>query len=259
MILRAAVLGYAQRMLDTVATTPPRVRIDDAELPVRLRRHPRARRLILRLEPDGEGVRVTLPPGVSEAAGLAFVREHAGWIARERARAHTRVPFADGATIPIRGEPHQIRHRPDARRGVWCAGDILHVSGDAAHIPRRVGDFLKREARAAIQPQAHALAARLDNRPKRITLRDTRSRWGSCSHQGGLNFSWRLILAPPPVLTYVVAHEVAHLRHMNHGPDFWHLTATLFAHATGQEGADAALKAARDWLRRHGAGLTRYG
>ena len=123
------------------------------------------------------------------------------------------------------------------------------MSGDKPHIPRRVADYLKREARKDIEAAVDRHAARLGVAPRRITLRDTVSRWGSCSSTGALNFSWRLILAPPEVLDYLAAHEVAHIVHMNHSPMFWKLTRRLFPET----------EQAEVWLKTHGASLHRFG
>ncbi len=124
-----------------------------------------------------------------------------------------------------------------------------HADWAAEHLARRLTDHLKAEARAAIKPAARALAARIDRTPGRITIRDQRTRWGSCTAAGGLNFSWRLILCPPEILEYVVAHEVAHLRHMDHSPAFWHTLATLVPNP----------ERSRAWLRAHGERLHRIG
>ena len=118
---------------------------------------------------------------------------------------------------------------------------MLCVAGEAPHIARRVGDFLKREARKDLEAAVARHAYRLGVAPRKIALRDTSSRWGSCSSTGGLNFSWRLILAPPFVLDYLAAHEVAHIVHMNHSPMFWKLTHRLFPET---ERAEAWLKSA---------------
>jgi len=132
---------------------------------------------------------------------------------------------------------------------VWTQNDAIFVRGDATHAPRRVLDFLKREARKALEARVLHHAARLGVKPSRITVRDTASRWGSCSTARALSFSWRLILAPDFVLDYVVAHEVAHLREMNHGPRFW-------AHV---KGLICDMKAAQNWLKNNGRELQRYG
>jgi hypothetical protein len=125
----------------------------------------------------------------------------------------------------------------------------LHVAGDARHVHRRVMDFLKREARKRLEDAVRRHCAKIDVKARDVTLRDTTSRWGSCSATGGLNFSWRLIMAPPHVLDYLAAHEVAHLIHMNHSDEFWALTRKL---SNETDSAEA-------WLKAHGASLHRYG
>ena len=192
-----------------------------------------------------------MPARASLKGARDFAQRHAAWIGARLARLPTPVAFAPGETTPLRGLDHVIVHRPDARGVVWteAEGPYLCVAGDLAHAPRRVADFLKREARrdltAAVARHAGALAVK----PRRLSLRDTTSRWGSCSSTGALNFSWRLILAPPYVLDYLAAHEVAHMAHMNHSPLFWALARRL---SPDVERAEA-------WLKAHGASLHRFG
>lgn len=218
-------------------------------LSVLLRRSGSARRMSLRVLPSGEGVVLVLPMGARVADGLDFARSKAGWIENRLVRLPERVPFEEGAVVPLLGVPHTIRHRPDARRGVWAEEDILHISGRPEHLSRRLADWLKREARDVIAPRAHLHAATLGKQVNRISLRDPRSRWGSCTSGGDLSFSWRLVLAPLPVLEYVVAHEVAHLVEMNHSEAFWRIVAGLVPD----------VGASRSWLRSRGGELHRFG
>ncbi len=234
-------------MADTAANRT--IRIGDAELAVEVRRAARARRISLRLDAASRGVVLTLPPGVDPARGFAFLRDKEVWLQNRLARLPKPVPFVDGAVIPFFGEDHVIRHRPDARGGVWCADGALHVTGAPAHLSRRLHDWLKAQARQTLSAQARALAARVDRPVTRVSVRDTRSRWGSCTSAGALSFSWRLVFAPRPVFDYVVAHEVAHLVELNHGPRFWRLVGELCADVDH----------GRRWLKRHGAGLHGYG
>lgn len=221
-------------------------------MPLRLRRNASARRLILRTEsrPDGAaGVVVTLPRGVPEAEAIAWAGTQQRWIERHLEKLPDRVPFTEGAVIPFRGVDHVIRHRPDARRGVWAADGEICVSGRPEHMARRVADWLKRQARETITERVAETAARIDASYGRIAIRDTKSRWGSCAAGGNLNFSWRLVLTPAFVFDYVVAHEVAHLKEHNHGPDFWHLVEQLTPETDR----------ARAWLNSFGARLHRFG
>jgi len=223
--------------------------IGGRRVPVRLRRHGRARRIVLRLERDGQGIVVTLPKRVPEAEGVAWARNQETWIARRLANLPERREFHDGAVIPFAGEEHVIRHHAEARRGVWREAGAIMVSGRAEHLSRRVHDWLRRQAREQLTVRVGEAAASLDARPGRITVRDTRSRWGSCASNGNLSFCWRLILAPPFVLDYVVAHEVAHLIEPNHGPAFWRTVAAI----------NPDTERARAWLRENGEALHFYG
>ena len=223
--------------------------IEGRAVPLRIRRNPRARRLILRIDGDGDGVVVTLPRHAAVEEGLDLARSKAAWIARQLDRLPPRVPFADGAVVPLLGVDHRVRHDDTRRRPVRRGAGEIVVAGRPEHLARRLTDWLRGEARRSIAPRAHDKAGRLGRTAARITLRDTRSRWGSCSVDGKLSFSWRLVLAPEHVLDYVVAHEVAHLVEKNHGPRFWDLVARL----TGD------VETARAWLGAYGAGLHRYG
>lgn len=215
---------------------------------VAVRRSARARRMSLRIDPR-LGPVVVLPPRASLAEAGRFVHAHQGWLAERLARLPEPIPLAPGAVVPILGIDHEIRHVPAARRGVWTDQGGLYVSGRAEHVPRRVVEHLKAEAKRRIYAHAFALAARIGRTPCRVTVRDTRSRWGSCSSRGDLSFSWRLVLAPESVLAYVVAHEVAHLAELNHSAAFWRVVAGLAGDP----------RPAKAWLARHGAGLHRYG
>ncbi|MDA0676338.1 MAG: SprT family zinc-dependent metalloprotease, partial [Proteobacteria bacterium] len=223
--------------------------IDGRAVSLRLARSRRARRLILRIDPHLGGATVTLPSwaGWAEAADLA-VRE-TDWIRARLAVAPQRVPFIDGGTLPYLDDVLTIRHLADRGPPVLREGAVINVRGDATHLPRRLTDWLRGRARAEIEARARTKAEQLDKDIASITIRDTRTRWGSCSVRGGLSFSWRLVMAPEAVLDYVVAHEVAHLRHHDHSQAFWQTAATL----------TADMDAPRDWLRRHGPALHLYG
>jgi hypothetical protein len=166
------------------------------------------------------------------------------------------VPFADGGLIPLRGVPHLIRFTGPGRgapvRVVKRSHDLhdeLHVRGDYEHAPRRLRDWLISEAKKDLTERSRYHSDRLQLKVGRITVRDQTSRWGSCSSTGNLSYSWRLILAPTAILDYVAAHEVAHLREMNHGPRFWALVRKTFPD----------LDEAKQWLQVYGLDLHRYG
>ncbi len=226
-----------------------RLDLGGRSVPLRIRRDRRARRLVLRIDQESDGVVVTVPDGLPDSAGLAFARRQAGWILTRLDALPERIGFVDGAEIPVLGVACRIHHQPDGRGGVWRNATDIHVTGPGEHLARRLTDWLKREARREIVARTAEKAARLGVDHGRVTLRDTRSRWGSCAANGNLSFCWRLILAPDFVLDYVVAHEVAHLAMRDHGPRFRAVVARLTEF--GHEGPA--------WLRRHGHRLRRYG
>jgi predicted metal-dependent hydrolase len=221
---------------------------------VRLRRHRQARRYTLRIQAATREVVLTLPPRGTVKEAKAFARKHGGWIAARLGRLPEAAPFAHGTILPLRGVPHRIVHRRGMRGTVWTEADasgrpLLCVAGEQAHVARRVGDYLKREARRDLEAASRRYAQKLGVTIKRIAVRDQISRWGSCSTTGALSYSWRLILAPPYVLDYLAAHEVAHLIEMNHSARFWRVV----------ERAYPGLERAKAWLDVHGADLHRYG
>ncbi len=222
---------------------------DGRTVDVAIRRSPRARRIQIRIAPVGGAVELVLPRGATRAEGLAFLKAKSGWIAERTASAPGRVPFEDGTALPFLGDELTIRLVASSRPGVRREGPALCVSGRPQDVPPRVEAWLRRAARAEVEPLVEEKAARLGARHGRITFRDTTSRWGSCSAKGNLGFSWRLVMAPPPVLDYVVAHEVAHLLEHNHGKRFWAHVARLCENP----------ETSRAWLRRNGAALHRYG
>ena len=237
-------------------STPRRVvrrellKIEGKAVEVSVKLNPRARRLIVKVHPASGEVSVIAPSKRALERALEFARGQSDWIARQLAHVPSRVALVSGARIPFRGEDHLILRSESERTPVAIDPDraIIRVGGRSEHAPRRLLDFLKRQARQILETRSIELAAKLGLRPKRVTVRDTASRWGSCSTARSLSFSWRLILAPPFVLDYVVAHEVAHLSEMNHGARFWKLVRELVGD----------VKRPQVWLRQHGTGLHRY-
>jgi predicted metal-dependent hydrolase len=213
------------------------------------RRSARARRVSLRIDPASGAVVVTLPMRAARHAGMALLMDHAHWVSDRLAALPAALKLCDGAAVPFCGTPHEIRHVPTGRGGAWIAGEQIHVAGAPEFLARRVLDLLRAEARRRLGAAAVAKAALIGRQPSKVTVKDTRTRWGSCAPDGALAFSWRLVMAPEHVQDYVVAHEVSHLRHMNHGPRFWALVDELTPHAA----------IAIPWLRGEGSRLLRVG
>jgi len=218
--------------------------------PVSIRVSRRARRIALRINAAERRVELVLPRGVSASQGLRFAAAKRGWIAARLAALPQRVPFSDGSVVPILGVPHKIRHELGTDAAPVAISDReIHVRCSSEHVTRRVRDHLVGMARTELSRRAHLLAARIGREVTRVSIRDTRSRWGSCSGRGNISLSWRLIFAPELVVDYVVAHEVAHLAEMNHGPRFWRLVEDLAP----------ASAAPRAWLKQHRSRLFAYG
>ncbi|HRN85403.1 MAG TPA: SprT family zinc-dependent metalloprotease [Hyphomicrobium sp.] len=228
--------------------------IDTLGAPVEVRRHPGARRLTLRVSRTRRTVIVTLPMQCDIDEAGSFITRNIEWVRERLDSLPSPVPFRDGVFIPLRGEAHRVAFAGPGKRGVVTrriAEDFpeLCVAGHEEHAPRRLKDWLAREAHRDLEDRVAFHAKRLSLAPKRIAVRDQTSRWGSCSTTGVLSFSWRLILAPPEILDYVAAHEVAHLKEMNHGPRFWALVAKTMPD----------LEDAKRWLQIYGMDLHRYG
>jgi predicted metal-dependent hydrolase len=225
--------------------------IEGKRLPVIFRRRANARRIILRIDRSGLGIVLTLPHYTSQRAALTFAASEKAWILDRIARSPERVRFTPGQRIPLRGRSHWIEATGGRGTVRLCTTPepAILVPGGAAHVERRLADWLKRQAALDLARASRLHAERLGVRFTRVAVRDTASRWGSCSESGTLSYSWRLILAPPFVLDYVAAHEVAHLKEMNHGRRFWSLVHMLCPETD----------MARSWLKTHGNALHLYG
>jgi len=214
---------------------------------ISLRRSARARRISLRVSRLDGRVTLTLPKGVRDREGLDFAREKADWLRAQLADRKTEVLAAHGADIPLLGRLHRIAPAA-AGRSPRVEGQQLLVPGAPDRVPARLGGYIKERARAELAAASDRYAAALGRSYSSLTLRDTRSRWGSCSSAGGLMYSWRLVMAPRAVMDYVAAHEVAHLAEMNHSQAFWETVEQLYGDT----------RAPRLWLREEGGDLHRY-
>lgn len=219
-------------------------------LPLRVIENPRATRLTLRIDATGKGLRVTVPPGVPFREVDRFLSRHEGWIETHIAKLPAHPTVRAGIRVPIRGVPHLIVHESGKRGTVdlrRMTDDTLQlvVFGDPVHLPRRIADYLKKEVKRDIDALVARHTATVGRKAKAVRYKDTKSRWGSCTSQGVLSFSWRIGMAPPPVINYLVAHEVAHLIEMNHGPKFWKLCHELCPDT----------ERCKAWLKRNGSAL----
>lgn len=229
----------------------PVLEIGGRAVPLRLVRNARAKRLILKVEHSTGEVVVVGPSERSLKKALDFAARERAWIEKSLANVPPRIPFGSGTVFPLRGRSTQIVHTPQARRGVIHDHvlDALFVSGQQDFMGRRVQDWLKREARIDLAREVVRYVQMIDRPLPKMAVRDTTTRWGSCSASGTLSFSWRLVLAKPDILSYVAAHEVAHLVHMNHSKKYWSLVERLYG----------PYDRAEAWLSAEGTLLHRYG
>lgn len=229
--------------------------IEDMGARVEVRRHPGARRLTLRVSRTRRAVIVTLPLQCDLDEAGSFLSRHMDWVRERLDSLPAPVPFAHGMAMPLRGEPHDI-----VFTGATCTRLVsvqpgrnerkeIRIPGALQAAPVRLRNWLVDEAKRDLDGRVAYHAKRLNVQPKRIAVRDQSSRWGSCSTTRVLSFSWRLLLAPPAILDYVAAHEVAHLAEMNHGPRFWALVRKTLPDYEG----------AKRWLQVYGLDLHRYG
>ncbi|QRM43624.1 SprT family zinc-dependent metalloprotease [Rhizobium sp. BG4] len=229
---------------------PPETRTLDVAgrlMPLTIKQHDRATRITLRIEPGGRALKMTVPRGLAQREVNAFLDRHQGWLLTKLAKFSPEAGLRDGGEILLRGIRHRIQHTGSLRglteTAIIDGYHVLKVSGMPEHLGRRIATFLKKEARADLERLAHFHARSIKAPIKSISMKDTRSRWGSCSFEGNLSFSWRIVMAPPSVIDYLAAHEVAHLKEMNHGPRFWALCEKLCPD----------MDEAKGWLKRHGS------
>lgn len=219
-------------------------------LPLMIWENPRAKRLTLRIETGGKAIRVTIPPRLPERELDLFIARHHGWIENQIAKVPLAAPLQAGSMIKIRGIEHRIIHLAALRGTTRQAQDengqpVLIIHGDIQHLGRRIADYLKKLAKTDIHALVMVHSSRIGKAANSVRFKDTTSRWGSCTSKGDLSFSWRIMMAPGTVINYLVAHEVAHLIEMNHGPDFWALCTRLCPDTP----------TARAWLKKNGSAL----
>lgn len=226
------------------------------DLPVTVRISPRARRVALRLDPATRTVHLIVPRRMSLARAMDFARAHEDWIYKSLNALPDLIPFEAGMEIPVLGVPRVVEISSEAKsaskskgRGILLEERKIMVCGARGEPQARIRRFLIKLAQETLETLVREKLPVIGKTVKKIGVRDTRSRWGSCSADGVLNFSWRLIFAPPEAMDYVVAHEVAHLVHMDHSKAFWALCANL----------STDFSTGRRWMRLHGQSLMRYG
>lgn len=207
-----------------------------------------AKRLTLRIDSKERIPVLSLPPRCSGAKAVDFVNEHLDWIEKTLAKIPQAENFAEGETISLMGKEYTITHVPSARRGVYIEENKICISGDKNFLHRRLKDYIKKTAQKEFLKTSQEKAARIGCHVNSVSIKDTKSRWGSCSTLDNINYNWRVALAPDFVIEYLIAHEVAHLKHQDHSKSFWQCVKNLYPRSS--EG--------RLWLKTRGKELYRY-
>jgi hypothetical protein len=224
----------------------PKLELGGRDLPVVVRRLASAKRMTMRLAPDGGEVRISIPRWGRTAEALQFAASRRAWLERQLAAMPAPATIAPGAAVPFRGETFLLQHEPAAKRRPVLRDGALVVGGPATALERRLRRWLEGEARTLLSQDLDDYCARAGRDCPPLSLSNARRRWGSCAASGAIRINWRLVMAPDAVRRSVVAHEVAHLAHFDHSPAF-------HAHLAGLFEGDVA--AANSWLKREGRSL----
>jgi predicted metal-dependent hydrolase len=236
-------------MLDWLKRNPrsaPMIEVGGRPLPIVLRRLSNARRLTMRLAPDGSEVRISMPRWGRQAEALEFARSRSEWLARQLSALPAGEAPKDGETLHYRGHPLVIDHIEGATRRVRRSEHAISLGGPAETLPARLRRWLEGEARSLLAEDLTYYCTRAEQPVPKLALSSAQRRWGSCSGKGMIRINWRLIMAPDCVRRSVVAHEVAHLVHFDHSPRF---------HALLEQIYEGDIREANRWLKREGRGL----
>lgn len=227
---------------------PAFVLIEDRSLPLVIKTNSKAKRLTLRLHPKGEII-LSTPLAYSSKQAVKFIEKSKPWLKKQLAKTYQEHSYVEGMSLPILGKQYELRHKPSTSFRVWWEEDHVLVHAPVEKFGAFVQKSLYQVANQFLQQRTTLYANHLEKSVNRISLRDTRSRWGSCSVNGNISYCWRLVFAPEQVADYVCAHEVAHLLEMNHSPQFWQIVGNLCPD----------YKQLRQWLRQNGKSLFQYG
>lgn len=222
--------------------------LQQLHLKIKIIRSSQAKRLTLRIDSKEHLPVLTMPTRGSEKKAFNFVFTHQDWIINMLSRLPQEQKFCDNCQFSLFGKETTLKHQPHAKGGVYMENGELIVCGHAEFIHRRTTDFLKKLAKTKLTDLAKQKAALIECPINSVTIKDTKSRWGSCSSKNNLNFNWRIIFAPQYVIDYLVCHEVAHLLHQDHSPAFWKCVSDLCPQ----------YKEGRQWLKVKGKELYRF-
>ena len=218
------------------------------DFPLKVIEPSQCRRLTLRIDGKEKKAVLSLPPRCSSKRAIKFVEENRAWIEAHLLTVPESKKFSDGDSVTLFGQKMRIKHSPELKCGVRAENNVIFVSGSQEFLPRRVRDFIKKESLKKLTEMSKDKASQIGCEVKKVTVKDTKSRWGSCSTLGNINYNWRIAFAPMEVADYLVAHEVSHLRHLNHSPEFWNCVKSLCPLS----------EESRNWLKKNGNLLYTY-
>ena len=221
---------------------------EEVGMDIKVIRSDKSGKLILRIDSKERIPVLSVPRFCSQRRAVKFVNDNMDWILQSLAKLPEIKNFCDGDTIFLFGQSVTISHRPQEKGGVWLDGNLLCVSGKAEFLHRRIRDYIRRRAADEFYLRSKKLAERIGCKLNGVVIKDTKSRWGSCSSLNNINYSWRIALAPDFVIDYLLAHEVSHLKHHNHSDSFWKCVANLCPEWSK----------GNSWLRRNGKTLYAY-
>lgn len=221
---------------------------EEVGMDIKVIRSDKSGKLILRIDSKERIPVLSVPRFCSQRRAVKFINDNMDWILQSLAKLPEIKNFCDGETISLFGQSVTISHRPQEKGGVWLDGDLLCVSGKAEFLHRRVRDYIRRRAADEFYTRSKELAERIGCKLNGVVIKDTKSRWGSCSSLNNINYSWRIALAPDFVIDYLLAHEVSHLKHHDHSDSFWKCVANLCPEWSK----------GNSWLRRNGKTLYAY-
>lgn len=221
---------------------------NEFDFPLKVNSAWKNKRLTLRIDTKKREVILSMPKFCSAKKAKEFISLHLDWIEKNLQKLPAVKYFEDGETISVCGKEIRLCHEPNSLSAAFEKDGILHVGGNKLFFHRRVKDYIYREAKVDFTRRSKIFSEKLGYQFKSITIKDTKSRWGSCSSLSNINYNWRIALAPEYVIDYLIAHEVSHLKHPNHASEFWQCVKALYPQSTN----------GRSWLKKNGANLYLY-
>jgi len=200
---------------------------DELDLEIKINQSSRSKKLTLKVDGKSNIPILSMPGLCSQKRAFEFVKAHLDWLEEKLSQSVAPQKFKNGDKFSLFGQELEIKHSPELRAGVVIEGGLIKVSGETGFLHRRVKDFIKKQAKDKLKKLSQEKAAILGYKINNVVIKDTKSRWGSCSSNSNINYNWRIALAPEYVTEYLVSHEVSHLKHQDHSKDFWACVKTL--------------------------------